>query len=72
MTGNGAITSDKAGCGAADVTFNNQTGLNIAIAANAANFAFDLPGAVTMLGTAANACQDATFTIPVTVNASTP
>ena len=65
------ITSNQPGCGAADLTFTNQSGLNIALAAGA-TVAFDLPGAVSMPASAANACQGATFTIPVSVNASTP
>lgn len=69
------ITSNQPGCGAADLTFTPQSGLNIALAAApaaGATVAFDLPGAVSMPASAANACQGATFTIPVSVNASTP
>lgn len=72
VTGTGAITSDDVECAGTNVTFANQTGLNIPIAANATNYAFDLPSAVTMIADAADACQGATFTIPVTVNAETP
>lgn len=69
---NGAITSDKPGCGAADVTFTAKTGLSVALLANESNHTFNLPAAVTMVAAAADECQGATFTIPVTVQASTP
>jgi hypothetical protein len=63
----GAITSDTTGCGAADVTFTNAT-VSGSLAKNVLTGNFTAPGAIAMHDDAANACQDATFTIPVTVS----
>jgi hypothetical protein len=72
VTGNGAITSDTTGCNSTNhgVTFTDQTGQTIDLAANAAAAVVTLAGAVQMSTSAANACQGATFTIPVTVTAA--
>jgi hypothetical protein len=69
VTGTGAITSDKgAACNAATgVTFTNQTGLTLDLAAGATS-AFSLSGAAAMSNSSDNSCQGAIFTIPVSVS----
>lgn len=69
VTGNGTITSDKgAACNAATgVSFANQTGLTLDLAAGATT-TFTLSGAVTMSNSSDNSCQGAVFTIPVSVS----
>ena len=69
VTGTGAITSDKgAACNAATgVTFTNQTGLTLDLAAGATSV-FTLSGAAAMSNSSDNACQGAIFTIPVSVS----
>jgi hypothetical protein len=69
VTGTGAITSDKgAACNAATgVTFTNQTGLTLDLAAGATS-AFTLSGAAAMSNSSDNTCQGAVFTIPVSVS----
>ena len=71
VTGSGAITSDKgAACNAATgVTFTNQTGLTLDLAANQTNQVFTLAGAVTMSNASDNSCQGAVFAIPVSLTA---
>jgi hypothetical protein len=66
----GSITSDKgAACNAATgVTFPDQTGLALDLAAGATS-TFTLAGAVGMSNASDNSCQGATFTIPVDVTA---
>ena len=68
VSGNGTITSDTTGCTAANhgVTFSNQTGQTIDIAANSST-ATTLTGAASMAGSSDNACQGAIFTIPVSL-----
>lgn len=69
VTGNGTITPDAthAGCSPTGVTFTDQTGLAIDIAANGSTVA-TLTGAAAMSNASANACQGATFTIPVSLS----
>ncbi len=64
----GSITSDKgASCNASTgVTFTNQTGLTLDLAAGATS-TFPLSGAVAMSNASDNTCQGAVFTIPVDV-----
>lgn len=64
----GTITSDKgAACNASTgVTFTDQTGLTLDVAANATS-TFTLSGAVSMTNASDNTCQGAIFTIPVDV-----
>jgi hypothetical protein len=64
----GTITSDKgAACNASTgVTFTDQTGLALDVAANATS-TFTLSGAVSMSNASDNTCQGAIFTIPVDV-----
>ena len=66
----GSITSDKgAACNAATgVTFTNQSGLTLDLAAGATS-TFTLSGAVAMSNSSDNSCQGAIFTIPVDVTA---
>ena len=68
ISGNGTITPDAghSGCSPTGVTFNNQTGLTIDIAANSSTTA-TLSNAASMSNASANACQGATFTIPVSL-----
>ncbi|MGZ5398147.1 MAG: hypothetical protein ACXWEI_22645, partial [Mycobacterium sp.] len=66
---NGAITSDGA-CAGTNVTFVAVTGLSTAVNANATAQSVTLPGAVSMVGNAANECQGATFTVPIAVAAA--
>lgn len=71
VTGSGAITSSAgATCDAGSgVTLTNQTGLSLAVGAGATE-TFSLAGAVSMSTSVVNACQGATFSIPVTVTAA--
>lgn len=64
----GTISSDKgAACDASTgVSFTNQTGLSLALAANATQ-TFTLAGAVSMSNASDNSCQGASFTMPVDV-----
>ena len=68
VSGNGAITPDAghSGCTTTGVTFTNQTGLAIDIAANSSTTT-TLSGAAAMSNASLNACQGATFTIPVSL-----
>jgi hypothetical protein len=68
VTGNGAITSDKgAACNASTgVSFTNQTGLALDVAASS-NATFTLSGAVSMSNASDNSCQGAVFTVPVSL-----
>lgn len=70
VVGSGAaITSDKgAACdGSTGVSFTDQTGLSIAIPAGG-TAARTFSGAAAMSNASDNACQGATFTIPVTLS----
>ncbi len=69
VSGNGTITADAghSGCTTTGVTFTDQTGLNISVAANGSTTA-TLSGAASMSNASLNACQGATFTIPVTIS----
>jgi hypothetical protein len=64
----GTITSDKgAACNASTgVTFTDQTGLTLDLAAGATS-TFTLSAAVSMSNASDNSCQGAIFTIPVDV-----
>jgi hypothetical protein len=66
----GSITSDKgAACNASTgVTFTDQTGLTLNLAANTTS-TFTLNNAVSMSNASDNTCQGAVFTIPVDVTA---
>ena len=72
ITGTGAITSSTgATCDASTgVTFTNQTGLSLALAAGATT-TFTLNGAAAMSNASVDACKGATFTIPVSISATT-
>lgn len=69
VSGNGAIDSSApAACdNSTGVTFTNQTGLSINVPANGTADA-TLTGSVQMSNASDNACQGATFTIPVTLS----
>ncbi len=68
VSGNGAITaSGGAGtCTTTGVTFTDQTGQTLDVAASSAA-TFTLSGAAHMSNASENGCQGATFTIPVTL-----
>ena len=68
VTGNGTITPDSShsGCTTTGVTFTDQTGLTLDVAASTAT-QFTLSGAASMSNASLNACQGATFTIPVSL-----
>ncbi len=68
VTGNGAITADAghSGCTTTGVSFTNQSSLTIDIAANSSTTT-TLTGAASMSNASLNACQGATFTIPVSL-----
>ena len=68
VTGNGAITADAghSGCTTTGVSFANQSSLTIDIAANSSTTS-TLTGAASMSNASLNACQGATFAIPVTL-----
>jgi hypothetical protein len=65
VAGSGTITAGN-GCSPTGVTFTDQTGLSIPIAASATT-QVDLPSAAAMQATSASTCQGATFSIPVTI-----
>jgi hypothetical protein len=69
VTGSGSITADSAhsGCNPSVVTFTPQTGLSISIPASTTGYQVDLPAAAAMSSSAADACQGATFSIPITI-----
>ena len=70
VSGNGPVTvSGGSGCDAANahVTFSDQTGLEIAVSADAVDQHVELSAAVTMADSSASGCQSATFHIPITV-----
>src|SRR5262245_36677092 len=68
VSGNGTITSDAgAACNASTgVTFTNQTGLALDVAAGSAA-TFTLSGSVAMSNASHTSCQGAVFTVPVTL-----
>ena len=68
VTGNGPITADSghATCVTTGVTFTNQTGLTLDIAANG-TLDRTFNGAASMSNASDNGCQGATFTIPVSL-----
>jgi hypothetical protein len=70
VSGNGTITSDKgAACDASTgVTFSNQTGLTLDLAAGA-TATLTVPNSVSMSNASDNSCQGAVFTVPVTLTA---
>jgi hypothetical protein len=71
IVGGGAITSNKAACNAASVTFTGRTDLAVVVprknGKNPGTADITLPAAAAMSNAAANACQDATFTIPLSL-----
>src|SRR2546423_7721588 len=76
VTGSGSITADAghSGCTTTGVTFTNQTGLSLVIPAKSGGvdgvLQTTLTGATSMSNASLNACQGATFTIPVTLTGS--
>ena len=73
ITGSGSITADAghSGCTTTGVTFTNQTGLSLVVPAKSGGvdgvLQQTLTGAASMSNASLNACQGATFTIPVTL-----
>ena len=72
LTSGGTISSNVAACntGGTGVSFTNQSGLSIDLAANAAAAVYTLAGSVQMSNASHNSCQGAVFTIPVDVTAA--
>ena len=76
ISGNGSITPDggHSGCTTTGVTFSNQTGLSLVIPAKSGGvngvLQTSLTNAASMSNASLNACQGATFTIPVTLTGS--
>jgi hypothetical protein len=70
VSANGTITSDKgAACDASTgVTFSNQTGLTLDLAAGA-TATLTVPNSVSMSNASDNSCQGAVFTVPVSLTA---
>ncbi len=68
ISGNGTITPDAghSGCTTTGVTFTDQSSLTIDIAASSSTTT-TLTGAASMSNASLNACQGATFTIPVSL-----
>jgi hypothetical protein len=68
VAGSGTITADAghSGCTTTGVTFTDQSSLTLDVSANTAT-EFTLNGAAAMSNSSLNACQGATFTIPVTL-----
>jgi len=71
VSGNGTITTTASGCTTTGVTFTNQTGLTLNLPAKSGGtdgaLQTTLSGAASMSNASLNACQGATFTIPVTL-----
>ena len=76
VTGNGTIAPDggHATCSPTGVTFTNQTGLTISVPARSGGVDGEvqttLTNAASMSNASVNACQGATFTIPVSLTGS--
>lgn len=76
VSGTGTITADAghSGCTTTGVTFTNQTGLTLTIPAKSGGvdgvLQTTLTGAASMSNASLNACQGATFTIPVSISGS--
>jgi hypothetical protein len=76
VSGNGTITPDggHSGCSPTGVTFTNQTGLTINVPAKSGGVDGEvettLTNAASMSNASVNACQGATFTIPVSLTGS--
>jgi hypothetical protein len=69
IAGDGAVTTGAAGCNTTGVTFTAPATTGQAIAAGA-TLNLSLPNAASMSNASDNACQGATFSVPVTVSAS--
>jgi hypothetical protein len=67
FTGGNGCTLENSG-----VVFADQSGLNVAIAASAADQVVTLTNAVSMASSAASGCQGATVEVPVTITVHTP
>jgi hypothetical protein len=76
ITGSGSVTADAghSGCTTTGVTFTNQTGLSLVVPAKSGGvdgvLQTTLTGAASMSNASLNACQGATFTIPVSLTGS--
>ena len=70
VAGNGTVTASNVGCTTTGVTFTTTTGLTQVVGAGA-TVAFTLTGKAAMASTSVNSCQGNTFTIPVTLTATT-
>lgn len=76
VTGSGSITADAghSGCTTTGVTFTNQSSLSLVVPAKSGGvdgvLQTTLTGAASMSNASLNACQGATFTIPVSITGS--
>lgn len=69
---NGSISvNGGSGCTLANsgVTFSDQTGLSISIPPDVTDYNVDLLSAMSMSASSNNGCQNATFTVPITITA---
>jgi len=69
IAGDGAVTSAAPGCSTTGVSFTDQSGLSITVAAGD-TVAVSLDDAASMSNLSDNGCQGATFSVPLTVSAS--
>jgi hypothetical protein len=69
IVGDGPVTSGAPGCSTTGVSFTDETGMTLAIAAGA-TATVSLDDAASMSNASDNGCQGATFSVPVTVSAS--
>jgi hypothetical protein len=69
IAGDGPVTSAAPGCSTTGVSFTAQSGLSITVAAGA-TVNVSLDDAASMSNASDNGCQGATFSVPVTVSAS--
>ena len=76
VSGNGSVTPDAghSGCSPTGVSFTNQTGLSINVPAKSGGVDGEvettLTNSASMSNASVNACQGATFTIPVSLTGS--
>jgi len=69
IVGNGPVTTGAPGCSTTGVSFTDETGMSLTVAAgDTVNVSLD--DAASMSNASDNGCQGATFSVPVTVSAS--
>ena len=70
MTAGAVTSSDPTGCPASNVSVTNAAGLSLAVGANATSATLSIADVVTMVATAPDGCQGATFDIAMTLSGS--